>query len=160
MALHVPAALRMRLRGTPLARLYAQAHVALYTLTAGRVGSAIRVAEGARPPVLLLATTGRRSGSVRTTPLIYLADGSDLVVIAANAGHPQHPAWWLNLLADPQATVQIGGARRAVVAVEVEGARRAELWRRFERMYDGLAAYQRQATRRFPVVVLAPRASA
>ncbi|MEO6030020.1 MAG: nitroreductase/quinone reductase family protein [Candidatus Binatia bacterium] len=160
MALHVPVAMRMALRGTRLARLYAQAHVALYALTAGRVGSAIRVAHGVRPPVLLLETTGRRSGAPRTTPLIYLEDGRDLVVIAANAGHPQHPAWWLNLTSDPHATVQIGGERRAVVATEVEGARRAELWRRFELMYDGLAAYQRQATRRFPVVVLAPGASA
>lgn len=159
MALHVPAALRMRLRGTPLARWYAQAHVALYTLTAGRVGSAIRAANGARPPVLLLETIGRQSGAPRTTPLIYLADGRDLVVIAANAGHPRHPAWWLNLAADPHATVQIGRERRAVVATEVEGARRDELWRRFGLMYDGLAAYQRQATRRFPVVVLSPRAS-
>jgi deazaflavin-dependent oxidoreductase (nitroreductase family) len=149
--------MRMRLRGTRLARLYARAHAALYALTAGRIGSAIWVAGGTRPPVLLLETRGRRTGETRTTPLIYLASGLDLVVIAANAGHPRHPDWWLNLAADPHATVRIGSERRAVVATEVVGARRAELWRRFAAMYDGLDAYQRQATRRFPVVVLTPR---
>jgi deazaflavin-dependent oxidoreductase (nitroreductase family) len=148
--------MRMRLRGTALARVYAQGHAKLYALTGGRVGAAIRVAAGPRPPVLLLETTGRRSGARRTTPLIYLTDGPDLIVVAANAGHPQHPAWWLNLAADPRATVQCGGDRRNVVATEVEGARRAELWRRYAAMYAGLDAYQAQAQRRFPVVALAP----
>ncbi len=148
--------MRMRLRGTAFARVYAQAHAKLYALTSGRVGAAIRVAHGPRPPVLLLETTGRRSGEPRTTPLIYLADGRDLIVIAANAGHPQHPAWWLNLAADPRATIQRGNERRDVVATEIEGARRAELWRRFAAMYAGLDAYQAQATRRFPVVALTP----
>lgn len=153
---HVPPALRMRLRGTGLARLYARAHAALYARTAGRVGGALRVARGPRPPVLLLVTTGRRTGTPRTTPLIYLRDGDDLVVVAANAGHPSDPAWWSNLAADPRATVQIGAERRAVVAHAAEGVRRAELWRRFAVMYAGLEDYQRQACRQFPVVVLAP----
>ena len=157
MALHVTPATRMRLRGTRLARVYARAHAALYALTAGRIGAAIWVQHGARPPVLLLETTGRRSRETRTTPLIYLEDGRDLVVIAANAGHPRHPDWWLNLAADPLATVRIGRERRAVRATEVEGARRIELWRAYATMYDGVDAYQRQATRRFPVVVLSPR---
>jgi deazaflavin-dependent oxidoreductase (nitroreductase family) len=153
---HVPPALRMRLRGTALARLYARSHAVVYARTAGRLGGALRVARGARPPVLLLVTIGRRSGTVRTTPLIYLRDGDDLVVIAANAGHPSDPAWWLNLAADPRATVQIGAERRAVVAHAAEGDRRDRLWRRFAAMYAGLEDYQRQARRRFPVVVLAP----
>jgi deazaflavin-dependent oxidoreductase (nitroreductase family) len=156
MAVHVPPAIRMRLRGTVLARVYARMHAALYTLTAGRVGAAIRVAHGARPPVLLLETVGRRSGEPRTSPLIYLPDGADLIVVAANAGHPQHPAWWLNLAADPRATVRIGGARRPVVAREIAEPRRTELWGRFVAMYDGLEVYQRQAERRFPVVALSP----
>ena len=157
MALYVTPAMRMRLRGTRLAHLYARAHAALYALSAGRIGAAIRVGHGPPPPVLLLETVGRRSGAPRRTPLLYLADGLDLVVIAANAGHPRHPDWWLNLAAAPRATVQIGAARRPVIATEVDGPRRAELWRRFAAMYDGLDAYQRQATRRFPVVVLSPR---
>ncbi len=153
---HVPPALRMRLRGTGFARLYARAHATLYARTAGRLGGAIRVARGPRPPVLLLVTTGRRSGTPRTTPLIYLRDGADLVVVAANAGHPSDPAWWLNLAADPRGTVQIGAEQRAVTARAVEGERRETLWRRFVAMYAGLEDYQRQARRRFPVVVLAP----
>jgi deazaflavin-dependent oxidoreductase (nitroreductase family) len=146
----------MRLRGTAFARLYARAHAALYVATGGRVGGAIRVASGPRPPVLLLETIGRRSGAPRATPLIYVTDGDDLVVIAANAGHPQHPAWWLNLAANPRATVQIGGVRRAVSAATVEGPRRAALWQRFLASYRGLADYQRSATRNFPVVALTP----
>lgn len=159
MALHVSPAMRMRLRGTWLAHLYARAHAALYALSSGRIGGSIRVPDGASPPVLLLETTGRRSGVTRRTPLLYLLDGDDLIVIAANAGHPKDPAWCTNLAADPRAVVQIGAERRAVVASEVEGPRRAELWRRFAVMYDGLAAYERQATRRFPVIALSPRAS-
>src|SRR5690242_16391835 len=128
MALHVPPAMRMRLRGTALARLYSRAHAAAYRLTRGRLGGAIWVARGPRPPVLLLVTRGRRSGEPRTTPLIYLRDGDDLVVIAANAGHPRDPAWWLNLAAAPRATVRIGDEERSVVAAVVEGARRDALW--------------------------------
>jgi F420H(2)-dependent quinone reductase len=154
--LHVPPTVRMRLRGTRLAHLYARLHVLLYTLSGGRLGGAIRVAAGPRPPVLLLETTGRRSGERRTTPLLYLRDGDDLIVIAANAGHPRHPAWWLILAAAPHATVTVGGARRPVVARVVEGARRDALWRRFGAMYAGLDAYQAQAGRRFPVVALTP----
>lgn len=149
----------MRLRGTWLAHVYARAHAALYALSSGRIGASIGVAQGVPPPVLLLETTGRRSGVPRRTPLLYLVDGRDLVVIAANAGHPKDPAWCTNLAADPRAIVQIGAERRAVVAREVEDPRRAELWHRFAAMYDGLDAYARQATRRFPVIALSPRAS-
>jgi len=154
----------MRLRGTGLARLYARLHALLYASTGGRLGGAIRVAAGPRPPVLLLETVGRRTGARRTSPLLFLRDGDDLVVVAANAGHPEHPAWWLNLAADPRAFVQIGNERLAVVGAEVEGPRREELWRRFAAMYDGLDRYQGEARRRFPVVVLrraleAPRAT-
>jgi deazaflavin-dependent oxidoreductase (nitroreductase family) len=144
----------MRLRGTGLARLYARLHALLYVWTGGRLGGAIRVAAGPRPPVLLLETIGRRTGERRTSPLLFLRDGDDLIVVAANAGHPEHPAWWLNLTADPRAFVQIGNERRAVVAEAIEGPRREELWRRFAAMYDGLDHYQAEARRRFPVVVL------
>lgn len=157
--MHVSPTMRMRLRGTRLAHHYARIHAALYSFSSGRIGGAIRVADGASPPVLLLETTGCRSGITRRTPLIYLVDDRDLVVIAANAGHPKDPAWCTNLAADPRALVQIGAERRAVVATVVEGPRRAELWRRFARMYDGLEAYERQATRRFPVIALSPRTS-
>lgn len=154
--LHVPPAVRMRLRGTVLARLYARLHALLYVWTGGRLGGAIRVAAGPRPPVLLLETRGRRTGARRKTPLIFLRDGDDFVVVAANAGHPEHPAWWLNLAADPRAFVQIGNERRAVVGGAVDGARRDELWRRFAAMYDGLDRYQGQSRRRFPVVAFTP----
>jgi len=81
MRLHVSTAARMRLSGTPVAWLYAHAHERLYRLTAGRMGARIRGAAGAPdPPVLLLTTEGRRSGKPRTTPLIYLEEGNELVI--------------------------------------------------------------------------------
>ena len=73
-----------------------------------------------------------------------------------NAGHTDHPAWWLNLQRHPHAAVQTGSVRRAVVASEVDGSERDRLWRSFAEMYEGLDTYQRQATRRFPVVRLKP----
>jgi deazaflavin-dependent oxidoreductase (nitroreductase family) len=156
MALHVSPQMRIRLRGTALARLYARGHALMYRLSGGRFGGAIRVAAGAPPPVLLLVTTGRRTGKVRTSPLIYLRDGDDLVVAASNAGHPRHPSWWLNLQTDPRATVEIGADRHAVSAIEVTGARRDALWQRLVAMYAGLAEYERSSPRRTPIVALTP----
>src|SRR5437870_5143496 len=130
----VSAQTRIRLSGTVIAWLYAHAHVLLYRLSRGRLGACIRGEHG-DPPVLLLTTRGRRSGRWRTTPLLYLESGSDLVVMAANAGNRRHPAWWLNLLAEPRATVQIGAQRGAVIASEIAGPRRDEAWRRYASMY-------------------------
>ena len=155
MKLHVSTAMRMRLRGTRLARCYAHAHVWLYRATRGRLGARIRIESSDEgPPVLLLGTTGRKTGKPRTTPLIYLVVGDDLVVIAANAGHRDHPAWCLNLRADPRATVEIGDRDWSVVAEEQSGDQRRELWDRFLVMYAGLGDYERDVGREIPVIVL------
>lgn len=86
-------------------------NVPLYRATRGRLFGRV-----GRAPVLLLTTTGRRSGRSRTAPVLYLADGERLVVIGSNAGNERAPAWALNLLANPDATVQVGGQRRPVRA--------------------------------------------
>src|SRR6266550_1765413 len=87
-------------------------HVALYRLTGGRIG---RRFPGA-PPMLLLDHVGVKSGANRTTPLAYILDGDDVVIVASKGGHPHHPAWYHNLRAHPDVTVQLGPERRAVRA--------------------------------------------
>ena len=131
--------------------LFWKVHRFLYRVSGGRIGG-----RAVGMPVLLLTTKGRKSGEPRSNVLTYLPKGEAFVVFASYAGEPKHPAWWLNLAADPRATVQRGGDRQDAVATEVEGVRRAELWRDFAAMYAGLDAYQAQARRRFPVVALTP----
>jgi deazaflavin-dependent oxidoreductase (nitroreductase family) len=88
--------------------------------------------------------------------LTYLPKGRSAVVFASNAGEPRHPAWWLNLRADPHATVQRGGERFPVVAREADGAERQQLWDEIVRSYAGYAEYAERTTRQIPVVVLEP----
>jgi deazaflavin-dependent oxidoreductase (nitroreductase family) len=107
-------------------------------------------------PVCLLVTKGRKSGQERTVPLLYLADGDDLVVVASQGGAPQHPGWYFNLVADPQAAVEVGRRRFAVTARVVVEAEKAVLWPRLVAIYPPYAAYQRRTTRSIPVVRLSP----
>lgn len=107
-------------------------------------------------PVLLLTTTGRRSGRPRTTPLTYFRDGRDLVVIASNGGSDRPPAWSLNLEHDPRARVRIGSATIAVTAATATPEERARLWPTITAVHPGYAAYQRKTTRRIPVLLLTP----
>jgi F420H(2)-dependent quinone reductase len=113
-----------------------------------------RFASGA--PVCLLTTKGRKSGQRRTVPLLYLEDGNDLIVVASQGGAPQHPAWYLNLEADPKGEVEIGRRRVSVVARQVSQGERGLLWPRLVTMYPHYEKYQRQTTRLIPVVRLAP----
>jgi deazaflavin-dependent oxidoreductase (nitroreductase family) len=107
-------------------------------------------------PVLLLTTTGRRSGRARTTPLTYFRDGGDLVVVASNGGSERPPDWWLNLQQTPRATVAVGAAKTPVTARDATAAERERLWPTITETYDGYARYQRMTTRRIPVVLLTP----
>ena len=138
---------RPRLR--PVVRAMTDAHVALYRLTGG-------LAAAPGYPTLLLTTTGRRTGRERTVPLVYVRDGGAYAVCAAYAGSVRHPAWWLNLEADPRGVVQVGGTRQQVVAEAVSEEHRAELWRRLVAMYPPFESYRGRTTRRFPVVLLRP----
>jgi deazaflavin-dependent oxidoreductase (nitroreductase family) len=139
----------LRLRAARrLQRLFTDAHVRLYRLLGGRLVGRIGPA-----PVLLLTTTGRRSGRRRTLPVIYVP-GEDPLLVASNGGAPQHPHWYRNLLAEPHAEIVIGRAGRRVVAEIVEGPERDSLWARAVAVYPPYAHYQRRSARRIPVVVL------
>ena len=127
-------------------------HVALYRLTGGRIGGR---AFGA--PVLLLTARGRKTGKLRTTPLLYLEDGDRLVVVASKGGAPRHPAWFLNLSANPQVTVERRRKRLTMRAREADDAERQRYWPQVVAMYSGYAKYQEKTSRRIPLVVLEPR---
>lgn len=126
-------------------------HTALFRATDGRVGGRLLGS-----PVLLLVSTGRRTGRQRTTPLLYLPDGDRQVIVASNGGAAKHPVWWLNLEADPEATVEVEGRKTRVRAREAEGEERARLWKSLVRMYPAYESYQGKTDRRIPVVVLEP----
>jgi F420H(2)-dependent quinone reductase len=126
-------------------------HRFVYRASGGRVGRAI-----GGTPVLLLITTGRRSGEPRPVTLTYFEDGYRLVVIGSNAGEDRHPAWWLNLREHPDATVQIGGTTTPVRAVEAVGEERERLWAELTRRDPAYEKYQLRTDRRIPVVLLHP----
>jgi deazaflavin-dependent oxidoreductase (nitroreductase family) len=132
-------------------RVVGRAHSSLYRTTDGRFGGKMFGA-----PVLLLNTTGRKSGQRRTTPLLYLRDGEDLAIVASNGGAPRHPAWFLNLKANPEATVELGDREVRVRAEEASPEEKARLWPRLVEMYPGYEGYQEKTDREIPVVVLHP----
>lgn len=134
-----------------LIKFGSQVHLFWYTLTGGIVGARVM---GAR--VLLLSTTGRKSGQSRTTPLTYLQDGENAVIVASNGGSDKHPAWYLNLRAHPEAEVQIGRDRKRVRAEVASDEERARLWPLVVQMYSGYDEYQKETTRTIPVVILRP----
>ncbi len=127
-------------------------NIPLYRLSGGRIGGRIN-----RAPVLLLTTTGRKSGQQRTAPVVYLADGENLVVIGSNAGHNRTPAWSLNLQANPDAEVEVRRERRLVRARVAEGDERAELWRKHNEQYSGFDEYEARTDRDIALFVLEPR---
>ncbi|WP_188192542.1 nitroreductase family deazaflavin-dependent oxidoreductase [Nonomuraea sp. SYSU D8015] len=115
----------------------------------GRVGGMF---EGA--PLVLLTTTGAKSGRQVTTPVMYLADGERYVVIASNAGADNHPAWYHNLRATPQATVEVGTEKFTAKAEFVEDGERDRLYARMVEQAPGFAEYEARTSRRIPVVAL------
>jgi deazaflavin-dependent oxidoreductase (nitroreductase family) len=132
-----------------LVNVVTRAHAYLYRLPGGRLGRTIRGV-----PVLLLEHVGRKSGRLRTTPVFYLQDGDDLVIVASKGGVPEHPAWWLNLRASPTTTVQVAGEKRRVTARQADPEEKSRLWPRLVEMYPPYAEYQSHTTRDIPVVIL------
>ena len=126
-------------------------HASLFRATDGRVGGRM-----VGSPVLLLVTTGRKTGRRRTTPLLYLPDGDRYVIVASNGGAAKHPVWWLNLQAYPEATVEVGGRKTRVRAREAQGGEKARLWEELVLMYPSYENYQRRTDREIPVVLLEP----
>jgi deazaflavin-dependent oxidoreductase (nitroreductase family) len=130
-------------------RRTANRHVAMYRRTGGKVGGKIR-----EMPVLLLTTTGRKSGQPRTVPLNYLPDGKNYVVTASNSGRDEPPLWFLNLQSNPQATVQVGRVTKTVIAKEATPQEKARLWPILTRKARQYAEYQKRTEREIPMVVL------
>jgi deazaflavin-dependent oxidoreductase (nitroreductase family) len=130
-------------------RLLGGVHRRIYRLTGGKVGGRL-----GRLPVLLLTTTGRKSGRPRTQPLVYAQTGDGYAVIASKGGAAQHPFWYLNLREDPSATVTVGRETRKVRARDAEGDERERLWGTLADLYPGYERYAQKTSRRIPVVVL------
>ena len=128
-------------------------HVFLYQSTHGLIGHRVPFA----PPMLLLDHVGARSGKRRTTPLVYMPDGENLLVVASKGGNPRHPGWFHNLRAHPDTTIQVGSRRLAVRARVATAEERERLWPRAVDAWRPYESYQRRTRRQIPLVILEPR---
>ena len=140
-------------RSWPVLRRMMSAHELAYLATDGLIGHRFP----GFPPVLLLDHVGAKSGIRRTTPLAYVEDGDNVVLVASKGGHPRNPAWLHNLRANPDTTVQIGSERRAVHARVAGPDERARLWPKAVAAYAGYRGYQERTQRQIPLVILEPR---
>jgi deazaflavin-dependent oxidoreductase (nitroreductase family) len=126
-------------------------HLVVHRLSRGRFLGRV-----AGMPVLLLTTTGRRTGKARTTPLTFFRDGADLVVVASNDGAERPPDWSLNLQQNPRAVVEIGTDELTVQARTASAEERERLWVVITATYSGYARYQKKTARQIPVLILTP----
>jgi deazaflavin-dependent oxidoreductase (nitroreductase family) len=133
-------------------RITGKLNVPVYRATRGRLMGKV-----GRAPVLLLHTTGRRSGQLRVAPVVYMADGADVVVIGSNAGNRNEPGWSFNLKANPEAHVEIGAEHRDVRARVAAGEERERLWKAMNEQYAGFDDYEAKTDRDIAVFVLEPR---
>ncbi len=138
-----------------LQSFFASSHVFLYRVSGGRIGSTFRGA-----PVLLLTTTGRKSGKRRTTPVLYAKDGNRLALVASNEGRDYNPSWSLNLRQNPQAEVQIKGEKWPVKAEQANEFEKARLWHALAKIYPFYDDYQSRTKREIPVIILTSSNSA
>jgi len=132
-------------------KLGSGAHAGVYRATGGKLFGRM-----GKSPILLLNTVGRKSGRKRTSPLLYVMDGEDFVIIASKGGAPTHPAWYLNLRADPDATVEVGDREVRVRAEETDSEEKARLWQRMVEMYPTYDDYQQKTEREIPLLKLHP----
>jgi len=131
-------------------KIMSKVNIWIFRATGGRLGN--RFLRGA--PVALLTTVGRRSGEVRTAPLIYLEDGDNVVMVASKGGSARNPLWYRNLQANPQCEVQIGGNVRKMRARTATPDEKAALWPRLTAIYRDYDDYQARTARDIPVVIL------
>ena len=108
-------------------------------------------------PVLLLTTTGRKTGRKRTTPLLYIRDGNRLVIVASNGGRRMDPSWWMNLKHNPIAMVQVKDVKQTIYAQRALGSEKERLWQMMTSVYPSYDDYQKRTDRDIPVVVLMPK---
>ena len=127
-------------------------NICLIRLSSGRLGA--KFLYGA--PIMLLTTTGWKSGKPRTTPLLYLQDGVTLVAVASKAGSARHPGWYRNLVAHPEVDVEIGTEHRRMRARPASAEEKQRLWPQLTEMYPPYDSYQARTARDIPVVILEP----
>jgi deazaflavin-dependent oxidoreductase (nitroreductase family) len=132
-------------------KLGSGAHAGVYRATGGKLFGHM-----GKSPILLLNTIGRKTGRKRTSPLLYVMDGEDFVVIASKGGAATHPAWYVNLMANPEATVEIGDRVVQVEAEEADPEDKTRLWQKMVEMYPAYDAYQEKTEREIPLLVLRP----
>jgi F420H(2)-dependent quinone reductase len=132
-------------------KLGSGAHAGVYRATGGKLFGRM-----GKSPILLLNTVGRKTGRKRTSPLLYVMDGEDFVVIASKGGAPTHPAWYMNLMANPEATVEIGDREVRVEAEVADPEDKPRLWQKMVEMYPTYDDYQRKTEREIPLLVLRP----
>jgi deazaflavin-dependent oxidoreductase (nitroreductase family) len=132
-------------------KLGSGAHAGVYRATGGKLFGRM-----GKSPILLLNTVGRKSGKKRTSPLLYVMDGEDFVIIASKGGAPTHPAWYLNLRDNPDATVEIGDREVRVRAEEADPEENARLWGKMVEMYPTYEDYQKKTEREIPLLILRP----
>jgi deazaflavin-dependent oxidoreductase (nitroreductase family) len=126
--------------------------IAEFRANDGKVGGAF-----AGAPLLLLHSTGARSGEPRIHPMMYLPDRGRYIVFASKGGAPINPSWYHNLKANPGATIEVGSETMEVSAAEVTGGERDDLYSQQSALYPGFATYQTKTTRRIPVIALTPK---
>ena len=132
-------------------RLFYLVHRVVYRLSGGRIfGRSLGC------PIVLLTTTGRKSGQPRTAPIFGFQEGQSTVVVPSNAGKERYPSWYLNLRANPQAQVQVGREIRQVRAREATPQERERLWPFLASQYGGYDVYRERTDRHIPVVILEP----
>lgn len=134
-----------------LLALITHVHRFLYRATGGRIGARL-----ANVDVLLLETVGRKTGQVRTTPLLYVRDGQRWVVVASNAGDARQPAWWLNLQSRPEARIQVRDEHHPVRARSATAEESEQLWPKLVAAYKYYDDYKERTSREIPIVVLEP----
>ena len=128
-------------------------HATIYRATGGRIGGDLP----GLPSLLLLDHLGAKSGKRRTTPLVYMPDGENLLIVASKGGHPRHPAWLHNLRAHPDTEVQIGTRRLEVRAREADAEERRRLWPKAAKYNPHWGRYRERTSREIPLVLLEPR---
>ncbi len=133
-------------------RLIGRLHEWLWKLSGGKLGNGF-----GRAPFMMLTTRGRRTGLPRTTPVLYLQDGADFIVVASFGGNDMHPAWYLNLESYPEAEVLVNGARRRVLAHRISAEEKNRIWLRLVKIYPNFAIYQQRTHREIPLLRLSLR---
>jgi F420H(2)-dependent quinone reductase len=147
-------AIRLFSRPRPIVTRFTRTHARVLRASRGRVRRSLVLGGG--QPVLALTTVGRRSGVARSTVVAYMRVGGDYVVTAANLGSESDPAWFLNLTADPEATIEVDGERIGVLARQAVGQEAQDLWNRWIERLPAADTFRRIAGRDIPVVVLEP----